>query len=439
MGTLQIGFTDISACALVLDKEWGQFEKFFGALKQKKWKDALKLLGDLMSQVGPAMSNCGVPEIGSMLQDTAKRLHADSIATDIGVAVQFLANGADISSDIEKVIEDIEAQNWASVGQDMGALSNWVTSKTECNSIVCRFAQGILKESNIALTNLKPCEDKLRAGETSFTEGVASWASGDKKSAVNSWGRGVNLAVEGLTSCGVTQQLAWIEQEAHVFGIGNFTGAHDMSELLVHGADFYEEVVGALQDFQRGDYRSAAGTFTIIMNKLSQWTKGHLCTSPVCYIVNGIMQYLSDLSADVGKCKSDFKLADSSFKDAFYNLRRNSHFGDQSFDGFSNHTRNITKGINDLGLGLKAVADGIGDCHLGSLEAVLVQLSAKLLRVPQIAWIQAFLKIMIDGVSIEKTLAEALQDFARRNWAGFGKSVMQLAKTLLKPVAEIIV
>ena len=76
-----------------------------------------------------------------------------------------------------------------------------------------------------------------------------------------------------------SQQLNYMEQEAKVLGFGSATMLGEVAKILVHGSDFYEELYGAAQDFENHDFRAAGKKVTKVMNDLSEWTKGHLCTS----------------------------------------------------------------------------------------------------------------------------------------------------------------
>jgi len=137
---------------------------------------------------------------------------------------------------------------------------------------------------------------------------------------------------------------------------------------------------------------------------------------------------LNVLGSDAKKCTSEFQSAWCEFGDAFKSLSGHRNI----FSGFDNSTHNITRGVNDMGLGLQQIAQGVSDCHMGDLVAILQPLAAKLVGVPEIAWVEAFLKILIDGVPIEKELAGACTDYARKDWPGFGSNLVALTKTLLK-------
>merc|ERR1712232_686398 len=104
-----------------------------------------------------------------------------------------------------------------------------------------------------------------------------------------------------------------------------------------------------------------------VMDQLSQWTKGHACTEPFCYVVIGILEFFGDIQGDIQNCKADFKSAFSNFSDAFH-LLHNSTLLPQAEAGsdflFSRDESSIKRGVRDIGYGLRDVAKGVADCHL---------------------------------------------------------------------------
>merc|ERR1712217_265534 len=154
-----------------------------------------------------------------------------------------------------------------------------------------------------------------------------------------------------------------------------------------------------------------------------EWTTGHLCTSNACYIFSGVLQYLSDLAKDIKKCTADFDDMFSQFEAAYSELVKDG--------GFKNNFTAIEAGVGDIGKGIGDLANSVGDCHLQELVEILGQLAAKLGIAPHVAIVEEVLKIVIEGVSIEREIAAALEDFGAKNWPGFGYNVIKLVKTLL--------
>merc|ERR1711974_88279 len=77
------------------------------------------------------------------------------------------------------------------------------------------------------------------------------------------------------------------------------------------------------------------------------------------------------------------------------------------------------------------MADAVGACHLTDLAKLLGELAVKLNIAPQVEVIEEVLKIIIEGVQIEKEVANACEDYADSNWPGFGYNLAKLIKTLL--------
>merc|ERR1712203_757826 len=138
------------------------------------------------------------------------------------------------------------------------------------------------------------------------------------------WAAGLNDVAKSVSACGVATELAYIEHEAQVLGLGNLTVLDNVAKVIVHGADFYEDLYAAVVAIENKDYRSAGEYLGKVMDQLSKWTTGHLCTSPVCYVVSGVLQYLADMEGDFGACKCDFQDAWGNFTSAFHLLIDNS-------------------------------------------------------------------------------------------------------------------
>lgn len=97
-------------------------------------------------------------------------------------------------------------------------------------------------------------------------------------------------------------------------------------------------------------------------------------------------------------------------------------------------TRNvdlINKGIGELGQGVLKIADGVKDCHLQELSALLEKLGLKLGLAPEISILSFILHILIEGRDIATEVGQACVDFSKKNWAGFGFNIAKLLKTLL--------
>merc|ERR1719502_292486 len=134
--------------------------------------------------------------------------------------------------------------------------SSWIAGSS-CTTLVCKIAEGILTELDITLTNFAPCKEDLDKAEQEFTAAVSNFAQGNLEWGARYMGRGLNMLSLGVDACGLKQQLQFIVQEANVFGLGNGTWIDTTGELVIHGADVYNEVYSAVNEFALGDYRAA--------------------------------------------------------------------------------------------------------------------------------------------------------------------------------------
>jgi len=429
LGTLQVELTDLKACEADFEKEWNDIQNFTADLKGKNWNQALLVLGNFLNSVGQSVSACGIPKVGKILEAAAQALHEDSVANVIQEVVAVLVRGADITPDFQKIIVDVDHEDWANLGKDLGVLSDWITTDTQCHSFVCHLVEGILKEADMALTDLKPCEAKLRLSETEFIGCAQNFEHGTPGTGLQYCAAGLNYLAQSVSACGLQQQLQYMEQEANVLGLGNFSVLGDAARILVHGADFYEELYTAIQDIKKHDYRGAGSNLARVMNQLSQWTTGHLCTSPACYVVNGVMQYLSDLEHDLKACKNDFKWTwgnfSSSFKDITAGETKDGHFH------FNENKTLIKKGVNELGMAFKDMSNIVHDCHLVELADILEKLAVKLGLAPEVTYIEETIKILVEGVSIEREISDACNDWEAKNWPSFGYNLVKIGEQLL--------
>jgi hypothetical protein len=433
LGTFQEGLTDFKSCMGSGREIWAHFEDFFRSIAGKDWEKSFSQLGDIFGAIKPVVASCGVQSLDNILADTATRLHDETLALDLGKIMHFITNGADVTADMQTIIVDVADKDWAAVGKDIGRFADWANNTKRCNSVVCKVAEGVLEEVGVSLQDLKPCMATLREGEKAFAMGARFWSQGEDKNAVASWALGLNSLSTSVADCGLTQKLGWIEQEANVLGLANVTVIKDISQALVHGSDFYEELYAAFNDIMTNDYRSAGLKLAEVLNQLSSWTTGHSCTSPVCYVTNGLMQYLGEVQGDIKACAKDMSGAQSNFSAAFQHLSGHPSI----FKAFSNSTYNLTQGMTELGNGLNKLADSARDCHLMELSEVLAALAAQLMLQPEYKWVGSFLHILIGGVSIERDVANVLLDFASHDWPGFGYNIGKLFKELIGHITVI--
>lgn len=431
LAALQLEGADFTACAADLDNAWQTIPtamRLFEAGGAENIKKGMAQIGGFLTQSAEAVGNCGISDLGDILEDTATKLGDKGVATDIGEVVQVLVEGSDVTLDFSKLLADFKASQWSSVGHDLGTLSTWLKS-TDCTTFVCKLTEGLLQAAAIPFQNLKACETDLSSAEDNFIAGAAAIAKKDWQTAITYWSQGLSDVSTSVKDCGLADELKLWEQEANIFGLSNVTAIGKVASIVIHGADLYPEVFEAFQAFAAHDYRTAGADIGKAMNDLSTWTSGHNCENDFCYFVSGVMLFMGDIQGDVRECKADFALGWKNLT-AAYDALHGGAIGGGDFH-FNSDTKSIHTGIKDIGYGLKEIAAGVKNCHLEELADLLEKLAVKLGLVPEIGWIEEALHILINGVHIEQDIGDACVDFGNKNYAGFGYNIAKLIKTLV--------
>lgn len=270
---------------------------------------------------------------------------------------------------------------------------------------------------------MKQCESDLKSAETEFIAGTTYFHEHNYETGLTYYATGMNMVSQAISDCGVTEELNYMQQESNVLQIANTSLFGRVATILVHGQDLYSEVYGTMQAIETHDYRTAGANIHKILDGLSQWTKGHACTSDACYVILGVLQYFGDIQGSIHRCEADFKHAFGNFSAAIGEF---THHGK-----FSTDKHHIMNGLRDIGYGLRQVSAGVSDCDLEDLAKILEKLAVKLGISPEIQVVDDVLKIIIEGAEIEREIGDAFVDFSNKDWPGFGYNVIKLVKTLL--------
>eukprot|EP00933_Yihiella_yeosuensis_P033295 TRINITY_DN2702_c0_g2_i2.p1 TRINITY_DN2702_c0_g2~~TRINITY_DN2702_c0_g2_i2.p1 ORF type:complete len:854 (-),score=217.97 TRINITY_DN2702_c0_g2_i2:36-2597(-) len=422
---LQIGFTNFEPCSKQVDASWQSFTFLTRAIEQRKFGEALPALGNVLGSLSVSVKSCDVPEVSQKLEEAAHALQRDGVATFIGKAEAVLVGGVDAFFDLQKTATDFKANNWAALGQDLGVLSDKL-AQTGCNSFSCKIVEGIFQQVDISLGNLEGCAKDLKSAEVGFISSAKLFSKGQAADALKVWSDSVNNAADAVSACGVEQEMDFLKQESNVLGLGNVSGLEKGVSILVHGRDYWEDIFGAVQAIASHDYTSAGRKIGQVLKDLNTWTRGRLCATPICYVVNGITQFLQNDLEDLKQCKKDYQDAWQSFKSAFDEL----HDKRAPLFAFMQNQTKVEDGMHLIGHGLNDLASSIQDCHMADLANLLSMLGAKFGMAPKIQWLGKLIKVMMDGVNVEKELADALESFSEKNWPEFGYSLVKILKEI---------
>lgn len=428
MASIQMELEDYDACMGLADKSWSDLNTAVQKIESKDYVAGAKSLGSALVELAHAVNACNIPDLAIIAEDTANKLGKSTLATQIGNIVSVLVDGADVTLDLNSAVVDFQSQNWASFGKDLGMLSQFLT-KTQCTSIACQVVDGLLSKAGIAFQDLTECENDLKATENGFMTAAAHFKSKEYDVAVHLLGDALSSVSVAVKGCHLDKELAFIQQEANLFGLSNITSkAMADVQIIAHGIDFFAEIESVVNSMQTHDFKTAGESLKEVMDTLYGWTNKHVCTGGPCYVVVGVLQFLGDFDGSLAQCEGDFKGAFVDFQLAASNFT-DSH--QSNIFHFSHNQDAIKMGVKSLGDGMHLISKGVGDCHLQAFADLLEKLAVKLGVVPAVSWVEELIKILIDGVQIEDEIGIALDDFADDNWVGFGYNVAKLIKLLV--------
>merc|ERR550514_2509181 len=84
-----------------------------------------------------------------------------------------------------------------------------------------------------------------------------------------------------------------------------------------------------------------------------------------------------------------------------------------------------------MGHAFRDMSNIVHDCHLVELADILEKLAVKLGLSPEVTYIEEVIKILIEGVSIEREISDACNAWDDKNWPSFGYNLIKIIKQLL--------
>jgi len=346
-------------------------------------------------------------------------------------------DGSDVTLSVLSAVKDAGDNRWSAFGGDLVRLSSDLTADTAggCTGIVCEIAQSLLQAFGVGFQDLKQCEGSLKLVEADFVGAAKEWASkedGHYGKTIFRISKSIAQVGTALMDCGVDKELGLLVHAAHTLGLSSVKTAEATGaiEVLVHGVDLVQNLESAMTSFEGKDYSAVGTSLGKVMDQIAQWTQKHSCTSDVCFMVEGVFQFMGVVEGSFRKCENDMGHAWGNFTGAF------SHFSEdtESVWHWATHKKNakseISQGLNDLGLGFKDMASAVHDCDVPEVAKVLEALGTKLGLSPEVTVLEEIVKIVVDGVEIENEIGTACQDFSQKNWVGFGFELASLVHTL---------
>jgi hypothetical protein len=338
---------------------------------------------------------------------------------------QMLVGGADVSLDFAKLITDMDHANYDAAGKDLGHLAVRL-SETECDSFVCELVEGILEEVGQVLIDLVPCRAELQEVEQSFTAGAALWQQGKAANGLGFLTSGLSHVAASIQKCDLERHMHFIVQEANLLGLGDISILDNMTQVLVHGADFHGYVHDTCDAMERHDYLAAGAHMALAVDQLAAWTGRHLCIEPACYAISGALQFFGDIVHDPVTCVHDFYDVEGNFSAGFAALVEVDVWPVR----FHTNYTMIQEGIHTFAAGFHALADLIFDCHLDELRYILSAIALHLSVGAEITWVLGVAAVVIHGVEITRELVDIAEAYMGNNWPAFGYHFARLVRVI---------
>lgn len=423
MPFLALGFVDLSTCRDGLDQSWSALMDSYSALRSMHWRSAMTHLGEAFAQFARGVAGCA--PVGPIFQRVADLFGGHGSATVIGEMTQMLVGGADVSLDFAQLITDMDHADWDAAGKDLGGLSVRLT-ETECDSFVCELVEGILGEVGQVMIDLAPCRAELQEVEQSFTAGAALWQEGKAATAVGFLSAGLSHVAASVGKCDLEHHMHFIVQEANLLGLGDITILDEMTQVVIHGADFHGLLHDTCEDMEHHDYLAAGAKMALAMDQLAEWTGRHLCISPVCYAMSGALQFFGDIVDDPVTCAHDFRDVEGNFTAGFEALVEVEVWPIQ----FHSNREMIQEGIHKFAAGFGALADLVYDCHLDELRYIMRAIALHLSFGAEITWVLGVLTVVIHGIEITRELVDIAEAYMGNNWPAFGYHFARLVRII---------
>lgn len=388
----------------------------------------MRHLGEAFAQFARGVAGCA--PVGSIFQAVADLFGGNGTATVIGEMTQLLVGGADVSLDLAQLITDMDHADWDAAGKDLGGLAVRVTD-SGCESFVCTLIEGILEEAGEVLIDLVPCRNEMQGVEQSFTAGAALWHEGKAASAVGFLSAGISHLATAVGKCDLEQHMHFIVQEANLLGLGDITVLDDVTQVVVHGANFQVMLHDICQGISQHDYLLAGANMAMAMDQLAVWTGRHLCISPACYAMSGALQFFGDIVDDPVTCAHDFRDVESNISAGLHAMVE---IGIWPVRFYSNSSM-IQEGIHRFADGFAALADMVYDCHLDELRYIMQAIAMHLSIGAEITWALGILVVVIHGIEITRELVDIAEAYIGSNWPSFGYHFARLVRII--PTEEL--
>eukprot|EP01027_Heterolobosea_sp_BB2_P020520 GEZU01029275.1.p1 GENE.GEZU01029275.1~~GEZU01029275.1.p1 ORF type:complete len:892 (-),score=374.14 GEZU01029275.1:181-2856(-) len=407
---MEIVAQDMGACATDLEATWADIQAAMSQFGSAKYEEGLASLANALHEVSQAVGDCQLQEVAQLIDQEAQHLAGGNVQW-LNNAVQILIDGANVYDDIYSAVQDFESGNYAGAGNSIGNLLSMI-QHLGCNTTACNIVEGLMETLELVADDLGPCSADLDQAVGFFESAVAQFQQERFEAAIVDVATGLDYIAQAVSQCGLTQLATVLENEAKLLGFHDVSVIDDAVQIIVAGADLYEDFFDAAQDFSHSDWRGFGQNLGNMILKYEEMrSKTGACTTDICTVVQGIMSALNIMS-NIKQCEADLSATWGDF--------------DTAMNDFAH--RNYKDSVHELGTALHEAATALNDCHVEQLTQIVVQVAEKL-GLASFSWIDEVIHIVIEGADIYDDLYDSVVDYEAQNYLGFG---LDLGKLIIK-------
>eukprot|EP00003_Mantamonas_plastica_P025474 TRINITY_DN4_c0_g2_i1.p1 TRINITY_DN4_c0_g2~~TRINITY_DN4_c0_g2_i1.p1 ORF type:complete len:743 (-),score=285.52 TRINITY_DN4_c0_g2_i1:1999-4227(-) len=405
---LQIVIQDLGQCKDDLDTSFSDFKGAVSDFQSKNYISAVKGLATGLDSIAESVKDCQLEKMAQILVTESAKLKLGNIS-EVNNIVSILVKDADVYDAIFGAVSDASQSNWAGFGGKIGNLVNDLQLTEHCSSPMCQIIEALLESMEVVgadlsgqcATDLENSWDDLKSALTDFKS--KNWRDGLKKAASTLHDIG-----SALNDCNLSQLALIVQKAATQLGASNVTWISGDIKILISGGDIVDDLLDIGKDFGSDDYSAVGQSLGDLITRIGTFK----CSTPVCVILNGILEELQIVVTNLKACESDIGAAYTDFENLVHNFHGH-HYGD---------------GLKDLANGLYKVADGIQACQLPELADKL-NAQAQQLGISQVKKVDNIIHIASGGAAIYEEIFAAVSAFESHNFRSFGNN---LGKAFLK-------
>lgn len=410
LSALKIVAEDMGSCRTDIDNAVAVFERAGQSFVDQQYSAAVAGFAEGLDDVAQALSNCNLGEVASVIEKEAAKLKI-AVVQNLGSSVQIIVEGADIANDLYQATDALVAQDYARLAMDLAQLVADIGTAGCGNSTACQFVAGILQSLEIISADLSGvCAQGIEAGFAQIETSAKDWQSRNFEAALQDLSSGLDAIANGLSSCQLDALASLVSAEAKLIGLGNVTFLSQGVQILINGAEVYDDVDQVIADVATGKFGNAGAALGDLLLKV----RGLSCTSTVCSLLDGLLQQLSIVAQDWGQCSADVSAAEAQFSAAFDQMRS----GD------------FESAVGSFADALDQLSEAITDCDVKDLATILSN-EAQLLHIGHVQVIDDAVFILSLGANLYEDMYDASVKAEGGDWrsAGIdlGKFIVKLA------------